>query len=107
MRRATTAEAHVAATGTPVRRDSLETMAASSSKPIAYAELVDAYPMTSIEPVARLSAAVSSSGDAVNARAPTGVGGPAVTLGAAVSVETRTTAVTNRPGAIAANSTSD
>jgi hypothetical protein len=35
-----TAEAHVAATGTSSSVDSLETMAASSSKPITYADAV-------------------------------------------------------------------
>jgi len=42
MRSACTADAQVAATGRPVSRDSRKTMAVSASKPIVYAEVVDA-----------------------------------------------------------------
>ncbi|HKA27646.1 MAG TPA: hypothetical protein VKD88_09735 [Gaiellaceae bacterium] len=82
-------------------------IAVASSRPITYPDVVDAWPTTSTDSPASVSAASPSSGAAVSARSPSGVvggspSGPTVTDLSA----TRRTRVTRPPGAIAENSSS-
>src|SRR5262245_7707541 len=86
----------------PSRLARLATSSSSASKPIAYAELVDAYPSASTEPRRNVSEAPSSTGAVASVRSPRTVVGSALTS----SARTRATQVTTRPRAIAGSSSS-
>jgi RNA polymerase sigma factor (sigma-70 family) len=81
--------------------------AVSSSKPITYPDLVDAWPTTSTDSPASVLAASSRNGAAVSARSPSGVVGGSPSAPPVTDLSTtRRTRVTRRPGAIAGNSSS-